>query len=305
MAHRDNAPPHPRSHARHDPSAPGVRRQSLARLRAKIAGAHSVGRSPMPSVSRARRGRQLQLLEPVTACRYTVPPCCLPHRYRALLVREAITALRASLPPAADAPRETRPEREALATALHDFDIGSFVGLSAPFLLPECQPAAWANARCNRPFPEGLLRGDASCRHRATIHIITIYKSWTLRFEESEAAPLRPGESIWSRIYVWELAHLLHEAEGTRHVWHDHDSLFMADDAGTWRTLHPLLSLEACGVFGAAVTLHLTRETREWPGWNLGTPGISDADAYGGLSRIGGHCSSTFGLSQRRYHPDL
>jgi hypothetical protein len=57
------------------------------------------------------------------------------HRYRALAVRESITALRASLPPAADAPPETLPEREALVTALHDFDIGSSVGLSAPFLL--------------------------------------------------------------------------------------------------------------------------------------------------------------------------
>jgi hypothetical protein len=217
-------------------------------------------------------------------------------------VGEAITALRASLPPAADAPRETRPEREALATALHDFDIGSFVGLSAPFLLPECQPAAWANARCNRPFPEGLLRGDASCRHRASIKIKTVTdKTVTLRFEESGVAPLRPGESIWSRIYVWEIAHLLHDREG-----HPPDVMqFIFDDAGTWRTLHPLLSLEACGVFGAAVTLHVTQETREWPGWNLDTPGISDADAYAGLSRIGGHCIPTFGLSQRRYHPDL
>jgi hypothetical protein len=185
------------------------------------------------------------------------------HRYRALAVRESITALRASLPPAADAPPETLPQREALATALHDFDIGSFVGLSAPFLLPECQPSEWANARRNGPFSEGLLRGDASCGHRASICIKTLTgRSVNLRFEESEAAPLRPGESIWSRIYVWQLAHLLHDYEG-----HPPDVMqFMFDDTGTWRTLNPLLSLEACGVFGAAVTLHVTRETREWPG---------------------------------------
>jgi hypothetical protein len=129
----------------------------------------------------------------------------------------------------------------------------------------------------------GRYRGDASRRH-CTVHIKPFHgngfglKYWRWRFKESEAAPLRPGESIWSRIYVWELAHLLHDAEGTRHVWHDHDSLFMADDAGTWRTLHPLLSLEACGLFGAAITLHMTLPVPDTqrPGfWNLGTPGIA------------------------------
>ena len=266
-----------------------------------------MGRSPPPSVSRARRGRQLQLLEPVTACCDAVPPCCLPHRYRALLVREAITALRASLPPAADAPRETRPQREALATALHDFDIGSFVGLSAPFLLPECQPAKWANTRCNRPFPEGLLRDDASCRHRATIHIKKGGGEFTLRFEESEAAPLRLGESIWSRIYVWEIAHLLHDTEELRVSTPANEVQFFFDDAFSYRTLHPLLSLEACGVFGAEVTLYMTLKHRERPGvpagkgfWKVGTPGISHADVC--LSYISPY---TFGLSQRRYHPDL
>jgi hypothetical protein len=213
-------------------------------------------------------------------------------------VRESITALRASLPPAADALPETLPQREALATALHDFDIGSSVGLPAPFLLPECQPAEWANARRNRPFPEGLLRGDASCRHRASIKIKTVTdKTVTLRFEESGVAPLRPGESIWSRIYVWEIAHLLHDTEGT-----PPDKVqFMFDDAGTYRTLHPLLSLEACGVVGNAGKLHMTLAHRERPRfWNLGTPGIGRADV--GLRYISPY---TFGLSQRRYHPDL
>ncbi len=203
-------------------------------------------------------------------------------------MRESITALRASLPPAADAPPETLPQQEALATALHDFDIGSFVGLSAPFLLPECQLAEWANAKRNRPFPQGLLRrpvfqdfddmwfgGDASRRHRASIRIKALSgRSVNLCFEEAEearvwkakrreAAPLRPGESIWSRIYVWQLAYILQDREGC-----PPDIMqFMFDDAGTYRPLHPLLSLEACGVFGAAVTLHVRPETRERSGF--------------------------------------
>ena len=200
------------------------------------------------------------------------------HRYRALAVRESITALRASLPPAADAPPETLPEREALVTALDDFDIGSSVGLSAPFLLPECQPAEWANARRNKPFPEGL-RGDASCRH-CTIRIKSLTGK-TLRwyFEEAEAAPLRPGESIWSRIYLWEIAHVFQSLEGTP----PDQSQFMFDDAGTWRTLgHPFLSFEAYGVFGAEIALHMTLSAnssdRERRAWNLNTRGISGAD---------------------------
>jgi hypothetical protein len=251
-----------------------------------------VGRSPTPSVSRARRGRQQQLLEPVQCVVTPSTMLLVLHRYRALAVRESITALRASLPPAADAPPEKLPQQEALATALHDFDIGSFVGLSAPVLLPECQPAEWANARRNRPFPQGLL--DPTVwpfgRHRASIRIKTLTgKSVNLCFEEAEearvwkkkrreAAPLRPGESIWSRIYVWQLANILHDREG-----HPPDVMqFMFDDAGTYRPLHPLLSLEACGVFGAAVTLHVRPEPRERPGFWY-APGINGlADAYAG-----------------------
>ena len=239
-----------------------------------------MGRSPTPSVSRARRGRQQQLLEPVQCVVTPSTMLLVLHRYRALAVRESITALRASLAPAADAPPEMLPRQEALATALHDFDIGSSVGLSAPFLLPECQPAAWANARCNRPFPEGLLRGDASRRH-CTIHIKTLTeKTSRWYFEEAEAAPLRPGESIWFRIYLWEIAHLFQSLEG-----YPPDKVqFMFDDAGTWRTLgHPFLSLEAYGIFGAELALHMTLSAnssdRERPRvWNLNTPGISGAD---------------------------
>jgi hypothetical protein len=167
-----------------------------------------------------------------------------------MAARESITVLRSSL---ADAEPEALPQREALAIMLGNFDIARFVGLSAPLLLPDCQPAEWVDARSDVPFRKDV-QGDASREH-CTIRVKTLTgKLLRWRFEVAEAIPLRPGESIWARIYVFELVELfLHDEGGQNHL-----ISFMLHDAGTWRTLsHRFLSLEAYGVFGAELRLEM------------------------------------------------
>ena len=92
-------------------------------------------------------------------------------------------------------------------------------------------------------------------REHCTIRVKTLTgKLLRWRFEVAEAIPLRPGESIWARIYVFELVELfLHDEGGQNHL-----ISFMLHDAGTWRTLsHRFLSLEAYGVFGAELRLEM------------------------------------------------
>jgi hypothetical protein len=132
-----------------------------------------------------------------------------------MAARESITVLRSSL---ADAEPEALPQREALAIMLGNFDIARFVGLSAPLLLPDCQPAEWVDARSDVPFRKDV-QGDASREH-CTIRVKTLTgKLLRWRFEVAEAIPLRPGESIWARIYVFELVELfLHDEGGQNHL---------------------------------------------------------------------------------------
>jgi hypothetical protein len=199
------------------------------------------------------------------------------HRYRALAARESIRVFRAKLPPAADAGPEALPQREALDSVLRDFDIGSFVGLAPDALalvLPETileakhhrqpaewakwaehhwQPAEWASHRPAGPFPE-VLRGVSS-RNHCTIVVKTLTGNlWKWHLEEAEAAALRPGESIWARIHVWEVERLLLDIDA-----HDTSQLVVLFEfAGTVRTLsHPFLSLEAYGAHGAEILLHV------------------------------------------------
>jgi hypothetical protein len=206
------------------------------------------------------------------------------HRYRALAALESIRVFRATLPPAADARPETLRQREALDSALRDFDIGSFVGLDAPLLLPEteCQPAEWARARPARPFPE-VLRGDTS-RKYCTIVVKTLTEKYlTWRFDEAEAAPRRPGESIWAGIHVWQVKRLLHDVQG----YPPCQIVLLFDDAGTWRTLnHPFLSLEAYGAFGAEILLQTSFPTErgqrdaQLPQLDWRTSGIPDSNLF-------------------------
>ena len=138
---------------------------------------------------------------------------------------------------------------------LRKFDVGSFVGLpSSPLQLPNCSPVEWANARRDRPFPEGFC---GLVRDHCTVHIKTLFGSRRWRFEEAEAQPLRPGESILSRIFVWELFFLVNRTEGTPLE----SIVLLHDEVGTFRVralsnAHFFLSLEAYGISADKLVLH-------------------------------------------------
>ncbi len=81
--------------------------------------------------------------------------------YRALVARECLTVFSTRFWAADGGPEPSTSwrthRRESVANMLRKFDVGSFVGLpSAPLQLPNCSPVEWANARRDRPFPEGL-----------------------------------------------------------------------------------------------------------------------------------------------------
>ena len=96
-------------------------------------------------------------------------------------------------------------------------------------------------------------------------------RTCTWRFEKAEVAALRPGESVWSRIHVWEVKRLLGDIEG----YQPDRLVLLFDDAGTWRALnHPFLSLEAYGAFGAELLLQTStgneRDAQAPIDWEVG-----------------------------------